>query len=398
MKNFFAEIEKIFVNSMKVRVLAFSIIGLFTIISLFLLGRSLTSVIDLSEPIPLVRYEQSGYLDYAAYLKPNSLYETEQLGPGQVYFTRLLEGIRAKYHYVLWVDQDYEDLLVTYQVTAEYGIQDTWKKEFVLVPPTQTNESEFEFEFAVPVNEALEWGDIFMKETGVKLTSPDLVLNVLISPEINTIYGPVKETFEHEISVQIDSSEVRFIGEEEQYASGRLTGQSTANEEDLQKVRRQRVWASISFLVWFLLLLVISWMQARIVLSKSRLEKDFIYAQKRLGGLFVRTKHITPVIETEEVIRLSSLKDLVNLADETLRPVLYTLDQEGNLNFVILRLGYVRYEYVTDEKLESEEEFTDLQEHQRKHSPKGDRDDGKDRPKTAPFESKKADQKNKSKK
>ena len=146
-------------------------------------------------------------------------------------------------------------------------------------------------------------------------------------------------------------------------------------------MRSQRVWASISFLVWFLLLLVISWMQARIVLSKSRLEKDFIYAQKRLGGLFVRTKHITPVIETEEVIRLSSLKDLVNLADETLRPVLYTLDQEGNLNFVILRLGYVRYEYVTDEKLESEEAFTDFQEHQRKHSQRGDRDDGKDHPK-----------------
>ena len=398
MKNFFAEIEKIFVNSMKVRVLAFSIIGLFTLISLFLLGRSLTSVIDLSEPVALLRYEQSGNLDYTAYLKPNSLYETEQLGPGRVYFTRLLESIRAKYHYVLWVDQEYEDVLVTYQVTAEYGIEDTWKKEFVLVPPTQVKEPEFDIEFAIPVNEALEWGDVFLNETGVKLSSPDLVLNVSISPEIDTIYGPVKETFEHEISIQVDSSEVRFTGEEEQYSSGRLTGQPAATDEDMQKVRSQRVWASVSFVIWFLLLVVISWMQAQIVLSKSRLEKDFLYAQKRLGGLFVRTRDITPVKDTEEVIRLNSLKDLVNLADETLRPVLYTLDKEGNLNFVILRLGYVRYEYVTDEKLESGEGYPDLQDHRKKHVREVSGDDGKDILKSGLDENKKSAEKEKSKK
>lgn len=354
MKKYFEMVENLFVASPAFRIAGFAISGLLTLVYAYFLSRSMSAFIDISEPVRLASYQQDGRMGYTVYLTPNNLYEEDQIvsdgTPGGVYFTRLVDSIRATYHYQFILDQEIQQAEFIYLVTGRFGVVDVWERDFILVPPTTVQETEFEIPFVIPVLEVLQWEDLFLAETGVKLSAPTFHLNIQVIPAVSTLYGEIGDPFEQEILMQVSASEIRFLEGGTHSQTGVLSAARTESEEDVRLIRSQRITSAIILVLSFLVFMFFVWLQVRLVNRKTQLERDFEYARKRLGGLFVRTRDITPIQESEEVIRLNSLKDLVNLADETLRPVLYTLDEKGRLRFVILRLGYVRYEYVTEKK------------------------------------------------
>ena len=304
-----------------------------------------------------VSYQHQGKVDYTVHLHPNSLYITEELEPQSVFFTTLVDTIVIDYQYSFIAQDIKTHPSFIYEVDGLYGIEGLWQKEFHLLPPTQTDSKDIAFSFALPLSELLEYFDIFAKETGSTLNEPTLDLSFKITPNFEIEKGEKPEAFIQRYTIHINTKTIR---PDEELTQEDLKSLSTGNTsfpgtEDNEKGKQ---YLSITGVIIALLgLIYLGKNELKEILTKLKAfnsrtkdEKDFRFAKKRLGGLFVETEKITPIREEEEVIYLKSLRDLVNLADETLRPVLYQMDDEGNINFVILRLGYVRYEYLGKEK------------------------------------------------
>lgn len=320
------------------------------IVSLIFLLRSFQSVGNGDVETLLESYEQSGQYDYTVYLKPNTIYEQSQLPPGDIFFTQLVDHISMQYQYKFNSDQSYEDQQFLYSVSAKFGSEGFWEKEIVLLPTTITTESDFSVTFALPIDESMAIQDTFMNETRANLTNPKLTLNVHVEPQIETDHGTLDEPFDHALAFSLDELNIKPETQLEKSVFGTLTSESAKNNRPQGQARLQRFFSGLGILISLIIIAYIIWIYYEEWKSRSEDSRDFHYAQKRLGGLFVETAQLTPLGEKEEVIQLSSLRDLVNLADETLRPVLYSKREDGSLAFVILRLGYVRYEYHTQSK------------------------------------------------
>ncbi|MBT4917473.1 hypothetical protein HON58_03480 [Candidatus Peregrinibacteria bacterium] len=301
---------------------------------------------DISIP-QKISYQHQGKVDYTVHLHPNSLYASDELGPQSVFFTPLVDTIIIDYQYSFIAQDIRAPLSFIYEVDGLYGIEGLWQKELHLLPPTQTDSQNIAFSFALPLSDLLEYFDIFARETGSTLNEPTLDLTFKITPDFKMEKGERPEAFVQKYIIHINTKTIRPEEEltQENSKSLSISNMSVTGVEDNTKVMQRLSITGV--IIALLALIYLGRGELKQILTKlqtfnsrTKDEKDFRFAKKRLGGLFVETDKITPIREEEEVIYLKSLKDLVNLADETLRPVLYQMDEDGNINFVILRLGY----------------------------------------------------------
>lgn len=303
---------------------------------------------------PLARYTHEGQFFYTVELQPTSFFDESELGPGRVYLTRLVKTARMRYTYQFRVDQPIQRAEFVYHAFARFGFPNTWEKHLVLVPPTK-GEAQDTFSFVVSIADLVEMLDTFRRETGINPGSPQLTIIVRIDPVVETEPGLITEPFEHTLAFRFEGEMMIPDGDLTARREGAITRTTT-----VQNSRRtaQLVFSVIGILVSVCALLAAGWWYDQIQKNRPWVEQELERARKLAGRLLVRVAAIPPLNEaTASVVDVYSLEDLIQLAEETLRPVLCVVEKDRVTYCVLDGSSSICYCFVSRQEKPSSSSF-----------------------------------------
>jgi hypothetical protein len=292
-----------------------------------------------------LQYEQTGRWDYNLILKPDSPLQSNELGINNVYFTRLIDDIQMSYVYQFQVDQPVDRAVFLYQVDATLGAQGLWQRDYVLIPQTSVDGSNLiELSFLLPIDDYKDLLEDLRSATLATMDTPQLTINFRVRPQVNTAYGTITDPFVHSLNLQFDEELLQISGDLAENQTGEIDQTSQVAAAGVQPVRVvSGVGALLAALVFLYALRVyrMNWLPA------SAGEQELQVAQKHLKGLLVQLEELPPLRPEQQVMRLASMADMINLSDQTLRPVMYSQDgRDGLYHYCLIdSLGMLRYEY-----------------------------------------------------
>ena len=339
------------------RVLSLVLVAGLLAASLYGLYHALTTPAEKEISVPVATYEQRGQFDYTVHLRPSSLFDTTELGPGQVYFSRLVDDVRMTFSYRLRSDQplDLQGKQFKYQINATFGSEGLWEKSLALVPPTVASD-DITASFDLPLRQFTGLIDTIREETGAGMGSPKLTVVARVRPFVQTADGPIVEPFEQSLAFTFEGGTISVGEELTKSEPGTITQTAVERVLGLEQLRNASGGGVAATL---LLLAGLGWLYSRGRVRVPAPEKGLQRARKKHKELLVRVEALPPVGEGQAVVRVDSLADLFTLAEEIYRPVIYSPDGAGYTYCVIDGLGSVRYER---SECSDKEESEDLQE------------------------------------
>ena len=323
-----------------------------------------------------VKYEQEGWFDYEAYLKYNKLYESgmlrseplpvapapepptppstplplQKLGPGLVYFTRIIDSVKASFSYQFDCDKPLSEQSEEVEITAIIENPDKWSKSIVLVPKTRET-GDFTISFPVDLDYFNEVIDAIEEETGASGSSYNLKIQANVHTNAKTGLGAINEVYGQILEGKLEGNILTFGEELSQSQLGFIGGgvvTPTAPEEGGWKMP----WLGGLSVPWLgglvvalLALGYLGWNQARLKLAGiSAADIQAARAKKKYKQVLVDIEELPKVKPNEIVIPLNSLDDLVRIADDLVKPVLHQVEEGRHIYCTID--GAVRYQYV----------------------------------------------------
>ena len=318
---------------------------------------ALTTPAEKEISVPVGNYEQRGQFDYTVHLRPSTLFDVTELGPGQVYFDRLVDDVRMTFSYRLRSDQPLhpQGKEFGYQIGVTLGAGGLWEKSLALIPPTVASD-DFTVSFDLPLRQFTALIDTIREETGASSGSPQLTVVARVQPDVQTAHGPIVAPFEQSLAFTFEGGTIKVGEELVKSEPGTLTETAVERVLGLERLRNASGGGVAATL---LLLAGLGWLYSRGRVRVRAPEKGLQRAQKKHKELLVRVEALPPVGEGQAVVRVDSLADLFTLAEEIYRPVIYSPDAAGYTYCVIDGLGAVRYER---SECSDKEESEDLQE------------------------------------
>ena len=309
-----------------------------------------------------IRYEGKGRFDYEVYLKPNKLYETDvlrseappvaeppseppaspkTLGPGLLYFPKIISNIKASFSYRFLCDRPISAQSQEVEITATIENPGQWSKSLVVVPKTSRNSS-FTISFPIDIQYFTMVIDAIGKETGVRGSSHNIVIKADVHTVARTDLGTINEVYTQTLSGKLESNTLTFDKGLSRSQSGSIGGAAIPGASGEGGSRAPWI---IGLVIALLALGYFGWSQTRLRLAPvSAGEAEVARARKKYRQMMVDVEELPGVKPTETVIPLNSLDDLVRIADDLVKPVLHWAE-EGRHTYCVIDSG-VRYLYV----------------------------------------------------
>ena len=144
----------------------------------------------------------------------------QTLGPGLVYFPKIIDSIEASFSYQFDCDKPVSEQSEEVEVTAIIENPDRWSKSLVLVPKTK-KEGNFSISFPIDLNYLTEVSDAIGRETGV-----GGMRNFNIKADVRTIaqtdVGTVDEVYTQILEGKLEGNTLTFGEELSQSQSGSI--------------------------------------------------------------------------------------------------------------------------------------------------------------------------------
>jgi hypothetical protein len=306
------------------------------------------------------RYEARGRFDYEVSLKTNKLYDTtvlrseappvpepptpvQTLGPGLVYFPKIIDNIEASFSYRFLCDRPISAQSQEVEITATIENPGKWSKSLVVMPET-SREGSFAIPFFIDIQYFTRVIDAIGQETGIPGTSHNITIKADVHTVAQTDVGTINEVYTQTLSGKLESNILIFDEELSRSKSGILGGAAIPGAS--QEGRSRTPWI-IGLVVALLALGYFGWNQTQLgVAMVSAGEAEAARAKKKYKQVMVDVEELPEVKPTEIVIPLNSLDDLVRIADDLVKPILHWV-QEGRHSYCVIDSG-VRYLYVIE--------------------------------------------------
>jgi hypothetical protein len=311
-----------------------------------------------------IRYKGKGRFDYEVHLKPNKLYETDvlrsealpvakppaeppaspqTLGPGLLYFPRIIDNIKASFSYQFLCDRPIREQSQEVEVTVIIENPERWSRSLVVVPKTNKVGS-FTISFPIDIQYFTMVIDAIGQETGVRGSSYNIVIKADVDTVARTDLGTINEVYTQTLSGKLGSNTLTFDKELSRSRSGTIGGATTS--EPGGEGRSKAPWI-IGLVIALLALGYFSWSQTRLGLAPVSVgEAEVARARKKYRQMMVDVGELPGVKPTETVIPLNSLDDLARIADDLVKPLLHQA-KEGRHSYCVIDSG-VRYLYVIE--------------------------------------------------
>ena len=265
-------------------------------------------------------------LDYQVYLRPNSLYDTPSLGPGQKIFAGLVDHIEARIGYDMNSDRQ-ADSSGTYTVVADVQTDD-WQKQIVLLPDTPFSSSgtslSVDKEFPLDLASLAEIVKTIAEETGVSPVNPRTVITATFTASVATGLGVGSATMSATMSLPLSAKSYNVVISNPDPQNGSVTEKVTVDRESVHGQRRYSLIALVLLLAAFVAVGILPMHTTMRVEDRDEwLIKQSKANRKKYGD---RLATVTTVAYSKASgivgVKTVSLKDLVVIADEIGKPIL----------------------------------------------------------------------------
>jgi hypothetical protein len=307
-----------------------------------------------------INYEGRGRFDYEVHLKPNNLYETDvlkseaipvaeppaslqALGPGLVYFPKIINNIEASFSYQFKHDMPVENLIEDVEVTASIEYPDMWSKTLTLVPKTSKSGA-FMVDFPIDIGKFNEVTDTLRDELGFGASSYDLIIKAVVHTTADTDSGRIDEVFTQSLQGKLGGSTLSFTG------SLAKRQPSTIQESRTVPAPKAHLFRALSLvilaLVVFAFVFVIWNARLAKALPISKIEAEAVRARRKYKNVIIDVGELPPTEPGEVIIPISSVDELVRTSDALLKPVLHQAGADKHIYCVID--GAIRYQYIIE--------------------------------------------------
>jgi hypothetical protein len=308
-----------------------------------------------------VSYKEEGWFDYEVYLNNNKLYgatvlrseglptaedssTTQILGPGLVYFPKIIDTIKASFSYQFNCNKQISSRSEEVEITAIIENPGAWNKTLVLLPKTQ-EPADFTISFPVDIDYFNEVIGAIQGETGASGGSYNLKLKADVRTIAQTDVGAVNDLYTQTLGGKLASNTLTWDKELSRTQSGSL-GEVTASSSGGGSSRDLPISGAV---IALLALLYFGWCRTQPVPAPvaeiSPGDVEAARARKKYKQVLVDIAELPEVKPGETVIPLSSLDDLVRISDDLVKPVLH--QASGGRHVYCTIDGSVRYQYIS---------------------------------------------------
>jgi len=313
---------------------------------------------------------RQGAFGYEVKLKENELFGPVSLernpdlqkavgvDPDFALFTDLIESVDIGFNYQFDCDAQINSLTEEVEVEMVVGEAERWKKSFTLMPPIE-KQDKFTISLPLDIGKLREMAESINQQIGGRGGGEQ---EITIFAQVHTIaktnFGTIDEVFNHQLKgkvgnkielgvVEKGKAELTFV------KTGSITKEITEPNLVWQRLRKSSLIGLGVSLPILCVLAVLYWRRPK----PSFLEKELSRNRKKYGGLISEISDFPPIRVGEVIIRASSLEALVNISNNSLKPILLKVEADKHTYCVID--GLLRYDYISKLELPAEAERTE---------------------------------------
>lgn len=306
-----------------------------TFISIFLLLIILVAVLiykTISNPgfedkkVQLYSYNYKSQIDYNVYLKQNNLYKENYLDEGKIYITEFIDYIDASLKYE-FTGEKAVNIKGEYNIIAKINaftgegeeLINIWERDFPIKQHIRFNTKDGKVLISERVKLNLSDYNSFVKE--IKNTSKincntDLTLIININLTGTTVNGTIEKTISPSLIIPLDVDMFEITKED-------VVDETEAIEEvkQVQKPINRKFIIIYGIIIIFLIIaLIILIFFTKLACDKNPFEKELLRIFKKYGDRLVALNSDINITNSKNV---KSIEDLVKIADEIERPIVY---------------------------------------------------------------------------
>jgi hypothetical protein len=276
-------------------------------------------------------YRHKAELDYTVQMLANGVFSEESLNPGSVYITELTDYITVNFQYNFSGEQ-IADIKGSYRITAELialMAQDRedqllWQKSFDLIPRQSFAASDREIvlqeTFIVPFAEYRELTGQISDEIKISPAALNLVIKCDLNLAAETGGDVIRENLAPTMKIPLKGNTFTVDGNLAEEAEGSLVKASIEPVALVIMARTTLPWAALLIALTLVVFLILTIPADRKV---SPREREVYRILKMHKDQVIKTAGKLPLIP-EKTVEVESIDDLMRLADEVGKPVLYT--------------------------------------------------------------------------
>lgn len=273
-------------------------------------------------------YLHKALLDYRVHLTPNDLFDERILEPGRAYITSLTDLVVVNFDYYFMGEKDAE-LSGEYNVQASllaYTSQEehlVWEKHFDIVSGESFNEIDSDLsiseKFSVPLAKYVQFADEAREKTGYNPAELNLVINCDVVIEAVAEEGIITETLSPNMIIPLRGNTFTVGGELIAEKEGGITDISTvAGVQDNNPTGALAAMVGITALA---IVLIRVFTVPHQETNKHKQQEVSKIVKKHKERIVITANGVTAV--PEGAITVYSFDELIKLADEINKPILY---------------------------------------------------------------------------
>lgn len=317
-----------------VRIVVMIVIIVLIMVMILVMYRTWKYPGTVTEKIPLYAYSQKAVVDYWADYRANILTGATTVGAGETYINEYLNNILTSFNYEFTGERAAE-YKGQYNITAtlvgskkvQEKVVNIWKKDYLLVPstPFAGTEAAFKLSRELPINIGPynDFVEKFLEETKIN-SEVNLVVRWNVTLAANTDKGVITETAAPTLVIPINESYFNITGEQKNEKKGAIEESKTK----VLPVNNKLLYLCSAGLLLFLAALAFLVFYTRGVRLTDplaiRMKEIFKKHGERLVALGSEA-----VINGNVMIPVKTLEDLIKIADELSKPVMYKIESEA---------------------------------------------------------------------
>lgn len=289
---------------------------------------SYNAPLEVSEEYTAYSYRQESVVDYNVHLLPNSFFNETVLEAGRAYITELTDYISTDFTYRFAGNGEEEingEYSVVATLTAYTGKEGhkVFEKTSELLPPqsfTATNNVvSFQESVIVPFQEYLEFATRLREETRFNPDELSLSVKYNVTIAAETEQGVVRDQFAPSMEISLKGNTFVVTGNLTEEKTDSIPATRKVSFSLIEQARKVFSVSTISlagFLLYFSLLITPK--EQKINCQ----EKEVSLILKKYGDRIAVSKSGVPEV-SNKVILINSFEDIVKIADELGKPILY---------------------------------------------------------------------------
>lgn len=295
----------------------------------------------INETLPLYSYDSKANINYQVLYNPNVLYAESVAGEGLTYITQYIKDVKALLNFEFEGEREAEykgeyEVSAVIKGTVKEGdkIKTIWTKDYELLPRTsfQGKDKKINVQENVDINYKKYYNFVqkFIDDTKIN-SDVNLVIYWKVWLDAQTDKGPLKEELTPVLSIPLNEKYFQIGGSPVKENNSALeTVTQKVAPVNKKKVTVLSCLASLAVAgLIFFSFFTIGYVEEDFV--KKSMKKIMKEHRDRLVSL-----HESVVLRTDNIIPVKTMEDLVRIADEISKPVLYKYEAKELPAFYVL--------------------------------------------------------------